>query len=72
MTRGVVVAPVQVHSKDRDRVLMNIMTKLMVLMVILESTQPNKEAVKRTSDQGGKAKVELCYRQEMHLAQGCA
>ena len=78
VTSGAVVAPVQVQVKDRDSVLVDMMTKLMEQMVRLEDnskgTQPKREVVRRLSDQEGTAKVVVCYRcgQEGHFAQGCA
>jgi len=78
VTSGAVVAPVQVQVKDRDSVLVDMMTKLMEWMDRLEEnskgTQPKWEVVKRPTDQEGKAKVVVCYRcgQEGHFAQGCA
>ena len=65
MTSGAIVAPVQVQSKDRDSVLMDMMIKLMEWMDKLEEnskgTQLKREAVKRPSEQEGKARVVVCY-----------
>ena len=78
VTSGAVVAPVQVQAKNRDSVLMDMITKLMEWMDRLEEslkgTQPKWEVVKRLCDQEGKARVVVCYRcgQEWHFAWGCA
>ena len=65
VTSGAVVAPVQVLVRDRDSVLVDMMTKLMEQMDRLEEnskgTQPKREVVRRPSDQEGKAKVVVCY-----------
>jgi len=77
VTSGAVVAPVQVQTKDRDSVLVDMVTMLMEQMDKMEEkskgTQPKWGVVRRPSNQEGKAKV-VCYRcgQDGHFVQGCA